>query len=67
MALCDDYEEWSWNEDALLQTNKDAAYFDGELSGIGLDGANVLELGFGNGNFLGWLRGNGRRSRELNF
>jgi 2-polyprenyl-3-methyl-5-hydroxy-6-metoxy-1,4-benzoquinol methylase len=55
------YDEWKhWSKDAFLATSDvDAAYFEGELSGLTLHGANVLEVGFGNGSFLAWARAKG--------
>ena len=57
----DGYEAWKgWNEDRfMVSTPTDAAYFDLEMRGIPLAGEHVLEIGFGNGRFLGWAKAQG--------
>ena len=52
--LYNGYEDWKlWNE--MFQfTPEDAAYFAGELCGVKVAGACLLEVGFGSGNFLSW-------------
>ena len=53
------YERWK-NWTALFTIDADTAgYFDGELQGSALGGANVLELGFGAGDFIAWARNAG--------
>jgi 2-polyprenyl-3-methyl-5-hydroxy-6-metoxy-1,4-benzoquinol methylase len=55
------YDEWKgWGEDQfMLLGDAERAYFDAEFSGIAVKGQKVLEVGFGSGALLGWLRGNG--------
>jgi 2-polyprenyl-3-methyl-5-hydroxy-6-metoxy-1,4-benzoquinol methylase len=55
----EDYEvEKGWDDKAFgLFTEEDAAYFASEVKGlapVGRDPLRVLEIGFGNGRFLGW-------------
>jgi 2-polyprenyl-3-methyl-5-hydroxy-6-metoxy-1,4-benzoquinol methylase len=53
------YEKWKgW--DKLFSYNKDQAdYFRGETADIAVRGANVLEIGFGSGDFLQWASDQG--------
>lgn len=57
----DGYCTWKdWSEESFAcYSSRDAEYFLGELSGLSLSGGKVLELGFGNGNFLGFARDSG--------
>lgn len=57
----DSYGTWkAWAADDFLRYSADEArYFDGELAGLALPGKRVLEIGFGNGNFLGYARDRG--------
>ena len=55
------YVDWKgWNELFAFST-EDAAYFAGETSGAKIEGADVLEIGFGSGSFLAWARSKGAR------
>jgi 2-polyprenyl-3-methyl-5-hydroxy-6-metoxy-1,4-benzoquinol methylase len=58
------YAEWKrWHgAGAFGFGRKDAKYFRGELAGIALAGARVLEIGFGNGHLLAWLKSQGARA-----
>lgn len=64
------YAEWkNWHgASAFACSRKDAKYFEGELRGLRLSGARVLEIGFGNGTFLAWAKARGARlsGTELN-
>lgn len=57
----DSYAQWKdWGGAGFLETSeREWHYFRGELRGLRLDGARVLDLGFGNGSFLGFCRRNG--------
>ena len=48
------YQKWKgWDPgDFLVCTPYEALYFAGELRAVPMEGARVLEIGFGNGNFL---------------
>jgi SAM-dependent methyltransferase len=50
------WKEWSG---AFAATDREARYFVEELRGIALKGKRVLEVGFGNGSFLAWAKGEG--------
>ena len=55
----DGYERWK-NWTALFAFDADkAGYFEGELRGAAIKGAQVLELGFGAGDFLAWAKSRG--------
>lgn len=53
------YTEWKQWSGAFATGEKEARYFASELRGIPLQGRRVLEIGFGNGAFLAWARGQG--------
>lgn len=53
------YAEWKQWGGAFAPGDKEARYFASEFEGIPLQGRRVLEIGFGNGNFLAWARGQG--------
>ena len=58
------YGRWkAWDVSGFGQFRRnEAVYFEGELRRagvVGLQGAQVLELGFGNGSFAGWARAQG--------
>lgn len=57
----DHYRDWkSW--DALfVYSVDDAGYFSGELKDMAVDGADVLEIGFGSGACVAWLEERGAR------
>ena len=64
------YERWkSWDVESFGRFRRhEAVYFAGELrrAGIGsLQGARVLELGFGNGSFAGWATAQGADYRGV--
>ena len=50
------WKEWSG---AFAASDREARYFAEELRGIALKGKRVLEIGFGNGSFLAWAKGEG--------
>ena len=50
------WKEWSG---AFAATDREARYFAEEFRGIALRGKRVLEVGFGNGSFLAWAKGEG--------
>jgi 2-polyprenyl-3-methyl-5-hydroxy-6-metoxy-1,4-benzoquinol methylase len=53
------YEAWKGWAKPFTFTEEEAEYFSGELNGIPLAGKDVLEIGFGRGNFLAWARAAG--------
>ncbi len=54
-----DYERWKkWTSLFAFDADK-AGYFAGEMQGIALRGAHILELGFGSGDFLAWAKSEG--------
>jgi 2-polyprenyl-3-methyl-5-hydroxy-6-metoxy-1,4-benzoquinol methylase len=62
------YEEWKGWKELFAYTAEDAEYFAGETRGARIEGANVLEIGFGSGSFLAWARERGARiaATEIN-
>ena len=55
----DGYERWK-NWTSLFTFDADrAGYFEGELRGTAIKNSQVLELGFGAGDFLAWARSRG--------
>ena len=52
------YAEWkAWGETAFMTPSPaERSYYAAELRGLDLRGKDVLELGFGNGGFLGYAR-----------
>jgi SAM-dependent methyltransferase len=55
------YVGWkSWSKPFEFST-EDAEYFAGETRDIAISGSDLLEIGFGNGNFLAWARSRGAR------
>jgi len=62
--VTDDYSHWKgWSEEAFGRFSRlDDSYFSWHTAralGGRLDGLQVLELGFGNGRFMGWVAGRG--------
>jgi 2-polyprenyl-3-methyl-5-hydroxy-6-metoxy-1,4-benzoquinol methylase len=55
------YGEWkNWSpEDFMRVSADDARYWGKEAKGLKISGGNVLEIGFGNGTFLGWAKAQG--------
>jgi 2-polyprenyl-3-methyl-5-hydroxy-6-metoxy-1,4-benzoquinol methylase len=55
------YSKWKrWDSrDFLVCTPHEASYFAGELRNVPVEGARVLEIGFGNGSFLRFARDRG--------
>lgn len=53
------YETWKGWDALFSYTPEDAAYFDGQLKGIPVKGAALLEIGFGAGTLLAWARDQG--------
>ena len=62
-ALYDGYEQWKgWSADTFMQpTPAECCHYAAELRGVPLAGEDVLEIGFGNGGFLGWAAAQGAR------
>jgi SAM-dependent methyltransferase len=60
-AVYQGYDDWKgWSSDRFFRcSDRQRAYYAGELAGIKLDGARVLEIGFGNGEFLCYAREKG--------
>lgn len=53
------YETWKgWTETFAVDA-EEAAYFAGETRGMMIEGAALLEIGFGSGRFLAWARQRG--------
>jgi len=52
------YERWKLWDKPFTYTREEAAYFKGETRGLAIEGARVLEIGFGEGGFLAWARDN---------
>lgn len=49
-----------WDEQPFMQPSRgERLFYDHYLSRLSLAGGRVLEVGFGNGNFLGWARAKG--------
>lgn len=55
------YEHWKKWPETFRYTKEDGEYFSGELRGLRLRGAAILEIGFGSGNFLAWAIEQGAR------
>lgn len=55
------YEAWKGWSETFVFDPEEAAYFEGEMRGIRIDDAEVLEIGFGAGRFLAWARARGAR------
>lgn len=53
------YENWKGWHDLFRYTPDKADYFAGETRGMAVAGANLLEIGFGSGDFLQWARDRG--------
>ena len=56
------YIHWkSWNSELFSKTSKlDEAYFDNTVKLLDLnESSSILEIGFGNGSFLGYAKRNG--------
>lgn len=53
------YAAWKAWSGAFAPTDKERRYFASELRGVALRGARVLEIGFGNGGFLAFAKGEG--------
>jgi 2-polyprenyl-3-methyl-5-hydroxy-6-metoxy-1,4-benzoquinol methylase len=53
-----------WHEDTLFAP-RDGGYFETELKGFTIGGAEVLEIGFGAGHCLAWLARKGARARGI--
>jgi 2-polyprenyl-3-methyl-5-hydroxy-6-metoxy-1,4-benzoquinol methylase len=50
------YESWKrWDKPFVFSPDEDR-YFSGEMRGIAVAGADVLEIGYGSGSFLAWAR-----------
>jgi SAM-dependent methyltransferase len=50
------YSDWKNWHGEFAPSDRDARYFAAELADIALTGKRVLEIGFGNGNFLAWAK-----------
>lgn len=55
------YEQWKGWDKPFSLSSEEAVYFAGETRGLRIDGADVLEIGFGSGSFLAWARERGAR------
>jgi len=50
------YSDWKNWHGQFAPSDREARYFAAELADIPLTGKRVLEIGFGNGNFLAWAK-----------
>jgi 2-polyprenyl-3-methyl-5-hydroxy-6-metoxy-1,4-benzoquinol methylase len=55
------YDYWKGWTNPFTFSAEEAAYFAGETLGVKIANADVLEIGFGSGNFLAWARDQGGR------
>lgn len=55
------YEQWKGWDKPFTISATERAYFNGELRGLKVAGADVLEIGFGSGSCLAWAREHGAR------
>src|SRR5262245_11619440 len=55
------YESWKHWQRPFAFTTEEATYYAGETTGLRVDGAAILEIGFGSGSFLAWAQGRGAR------
>lgn len=55
------YEAWKGWDKPFACSAVEAEYFAGETRGLAIDGADILEIGFGSGSFLAWAQENGAR------
>lgn len=55
------YKSWKGWDSPFKYTAEDAAYFLGECRMLRIKDSDVLEIGFGSGNFLAWARDRGAR------
>lgn len=53
------YAAWKQWDGAFAPSDREARYFAAEFRDIPLAGKRVLEVGFGNGSFLAWAKGEG--------
>lgn len=53
------YEAWKGWDKPFAYSRQDAAYYKGEMRGVRVKGADLLEIGFGSGGFLAWARAEG--------
>ena len=53
------YTQWKQWDGAFAPTDRESRYFAAEFRGIPLKDRRVLEIGFGNGSFLAWAKGEG--------
>lgn len=53
------YAQWKQWAGTFAPRDKESRYFAAELDGIPLRDRHVLEIGFGNGAFMAWARGQG--------
>ncbi|HKE48251.1 MAG TPA: class I SAM-dependent methyltransferase [Rhodanobacteraceae bacterium] len=65
MSACVDpyanYTQWKQWDGAFAPADREARYFAAEFRDIPLRDKRVLEIGFGNGSFLAWAKGEGAR------
>lgn len=59
------YADWKGWKGEFAINSKDARYFAAEFAGLPVAGREVLEIGFGNGNFLAWARQQGAKVTGL--
>lgn len=62
------YEDWKAWHDLFSYTSDNADYFAGEMRGLAVENADLLEIGFGSGDFLQWAIDRGARvaATEIN-
>lgn len=59
--LYSNYQDWKSWHDMFVYSTDHAGYFSAELSGLDIEGADVLEIGFGNGSCVAWMEKQGAR------
>jgi 2-polyprenyl-3-methyl-5-hydroxy-6-metoxy-1,4-benzoquinol methylase len=55
------YVAWKQWDRLFAYTPEQARYFAGEMRGLAVAGADLLEIGYGSGDFLAWARDKGAR------
>lgn len=55
------YKDWKSWDNMFVYTSDHAGYFATELADLKIEGADVLEIGFGSGNCVAWMEERGAR------
>ncbi len=56
------YQNWKSWDDLFVYSTDHAGYFAAELADLAVDGADVLEIGFGSGSCVAWMSERGARA-----